>query len=259
MAEPRLGRKVALVTGGGSGIGEACVERLAADGATVMVVDIDGEAAARVADGVRQRGGNASSFVADVSDPAQADAVVEHAVSEHGGLHAAVNNAGIGGALCATDEYAVDEWRRVLSVNLDGVFYCVRAELRQMAAAGGGAIVNMGSIFSVAARDSMPAYVAAKHGVLGLTRAAAIDGVARGVRVNAVGPAVIRTPLLAASVDDATSRALAGLSPAKRLGEPAEVANLVAWLCSDEAAFATGGFYPVDGGFTAGVATKKGG
>jgi NAD(P)-dependent dehydrogenase (short-subunit alcohol dehydrogenase family) len=173
-------------------------------------------------------------------------------VANHGGLQVAVNNAGIGGALATTDEYDVAEWRRVLSINLDGVFYCLRAELRHMLAAGGGAIVNTASIFSVVARDSMPAYTAAKHGVLGLTRAAAIDCVERGVRVNAVGPAVIRTPLLAASVDQETSDALAAINPSRRLGETLEVANVVAWLCSDEASFVTGAFYAVDGAFTAG-------
>jgi NAD(P)-dependent dehydrogenase (short-subunit alcohol dehydrogenase family) len=252
MPERRFDGKVALVTGGGSGIGEACVRRLADEGATVVVVDIDAAGAERVAADAASDGAAAASFfVGDVSDPDQAAAAVEHAVTTHGRLHAAVNNAGISGPLVSTEEFPIDEWRRVLSINLDGVFYCVRAELRHMLAAGGGAIVNMASMFSVVARDAYPAYTAAKHGVLGLTRAAAIDCVTRGVRVNAVGPAVIRTPLLTATIDQAGADFLASLNPSKRLGETWEVASIVAWLCSDEASFVTGAFYPVDGGFTA--------
>ena len=205
---------------------------LAARGATIVAVDRYQDAADRVAGRITDAGGHASVFVADVVDYDQCEAAVAHAVAEHGGLQLAANIAGIGGELASTADYDPEEWRRVLSVNLDGVFYCVRAELRHMLGNGGGAIVNMGSIFSVTARDSMPAYVAAKHGVLGITRAAAIDTVTQGVRVNAVGPAVIRTPLLLSSVDDAEVQRLAMRNPVERLGEVEEVANLVAWLLS---------------------------
>jgi NAD(P)-dependent dehydrogenase (short-subunit alcohol dehydrogenase family) len=243
--------RVALVTGGGSGIGEAVVHRFAECGAAVVVVDVDASNGERVAGDVRAKGGTASFFEADLTDPAAAQAAVDHAVAEHGALHMAVNNAGIGGALVSTEDYEPDEWRRVLSVNLDAVFYCLRAELRHMLDNGGGAIVNTGSMFSVVARDAMPAYVASKHAVLGLTRAAAIDVCTRGVRVNSVGPAVIQTPLLERSLDAEASQALADLNPSRRHGTPREVANLMIWLCSDDASFANGGFYPVDGAFTA--------
>jgi 2-dehydro-3-deoxy-L-rhamnonate dehydrogenase (NAD+) len=243
----RFDGKVALVTGGGSGIGEAIAHRLSAEGARVVVMDVNARDAERVTGELAA----ASPFVGDVTDPEASERAVAHAVETYGALDVAANIAGIGGPLISTEEYPIEDWRRVIDINLSGVYYSMRAELRHMLAAGAGSIVNMASMFSVVARDSMVAYVAAKHGVLGITRAAAIDCATRGVRVNCVGPAVIRTPLLAASLDKAGADYLASLNPFERLGEPEEVAALVAWLGSDEASFVSGGFYPVDGAFTA--------
>ena len=243
----RLDGKIALVTGGGSGIGEAVVRRMAAEGARVVVMDVQPEAAERVAGDVP----HATPFAGDVTDPEVSERAVAHAVEAFGGLHIGANVAGIGGPLISSEDYPVDDWRKVIDINLSGVYYSMRAQLRHMLANGGGSIINMASMFSVVARDSMVAYVAAKHGVLGATRAAAIDCAGRGVRVNCVGPAVIRTPLLEASLDQAGADHLASLNPFNRLGEPDEVAAVVAWLASDEASFVSGSFYAVDGAFTA--------
>jgi NAD(P)-dependent dehydrogenase (short-subunit alcohol dehydrogenase family) len=239
--------KAALVTGAGSGIGEACARMLADRGARVLVADLDASAAERVASDI---GDAASPFSVDVSDPRRCEQMVAEAVQRFGGLQVAVNNAGIAGVPASAGEYPLDVWRQVLAVHLDGTFYCARAEIPAMKQGGGGSIVNMASILGSTGFASAPAYVSAKHGIVGFTRAAALDHAADGIRVNAVGPGFIETPLLAAA-DAEVIAGVAALHPLGRLGTPAEVAELVCFLASDAASNMTGGYYVVDGGYTA--------
>jgi NAD(P)-dependent dehydrogenase (short-subunit alcohol dehydrogenase family) len=215
------------------------------------VADIDAEHAESVAKAITAEGGVALAASVDVTDPAAVEAMVATAVDELGGLDVAVNNAGIGGPSAPTGDYPVDGWRTVISVNLDGVFYCTREEIRAMRERGGGSIVNMASILGSVGFANSAAYVSAKHGVVGLTKNAALEHAADGIRVNAVGPGFIRTPLVEASMDAEALAFLEGLHALGRLGTSEEVAELVAWLASDAASFVSGSYYPVDGGYLA--------
>lgn len=242
--------KVALVTGGASGIGKACADAFAAGGAAVVIADYD-EEGAKAAEEISANGATASFFKVDVSQADQCEAMVEHSVSTHGGLHIAVNNAGIGGPQSPSGEYPIDGWDQVIGINLSGVFYGMRYEIPAMLEAGGGSIINMASILGSVGFANSVAYVAAKHGVVGMTKSAALEYSAQGVRINSVGPAFINTPLIQENLDDEMRQGLVSVHPIGRLGESEEVANLVAFLGSDDASFCTGGYYLVDGAYTA--------
>jgi NAD(P)-dependent dehydrogenase (short-subunit alcohol dehydrogenase family) len=243
--------KVAIVTGGGSGIGEAVAMTMAANGAKVVVADYDQASGERVVKEIQAAGGEAMFIDVDVSKPDQVENMVAKTVEAYGKLDVAVNNAGIGGPPANVGEYPIDGWKNVISINLDGVFYGMRYQIPAMLEAGGGSIINVASILGSVGFATAPAYVAAKHGVVGLTKTAAIEYSARGIRVNSVGPGFIKTPLLDANLDAATLEAIAGMHPIQRLGTAQEVADLVAFLGSDAASFCTGAYYLVDGAFTA--------
>ncbi len=249
--ETTFAGKVALVTGGGSGIGEACCKLFAHRGAQVVVADRNLAGAERVVEEIGAAGGVAKTADVDVADPASVEAMVKRCEDVYGRLDVAVNNAGIGGESNPTGSYSIDGWRQVVDVNLNGVFYCMRYEIPFMRASGGGAIVNMSSILGSVAFAGSPAYVAAKHGVVGLTRAAALEYATQNIRVNSVGPAFITTPLLTNALDAATLDVITQMHPVKRMGTAEEVANLVCFLASDEASFITGSYHLVDGAYTA--------
>lgn len=244
----RLQGKVALVTGAGSGIGRASALRLASEGARVVAADIDLKAAEATA---HEAGG--SAFRCDVTNEADVKALVAHAVRTYGALHIAHNNAGIEGSLGKTADYPTDEFDRVIAVNLKGVFLCLKHEIPAMIAAGGGSIVNTASVAGLVANQGAPAYAAAKHGVVGLTRTAAAEYARKNVRVNAVCPGWTDTPM-SRRVGGENAKVMEGYVsrvPAGRLGKPEEIAALVAFLASDDAQYLTGAAIPVDGAWTA--------
>lgn len=244
--------KVVLVTGASSGIGRASALMYASQGASVVVSDINEAGGNETVREIRDRGGKAVFVQADVSQPADNQRMVQETLKQFGRLDIAFNNAGIGGETNPVADYSLEGWQKVISINLSGVFYGMKYEIPAMLQAGGGSIVNMSSILGAVGFTSAPAYDAAKHGVVGLTQSAALDYSKRGIRVNAVGPAFISTPLISSLEENPQAKeALIKIHPMGRLGKAEEVAALVLWLSSDKASFVTGSYYPVDGGYLA--------
>jgi NAD(P)-dependent dehydrogenase (short-subunit alcohol dehydrogenase family) len=247
-----LGGKTAVITGGASGIGRACALVMARSGADISIWDRDADAIEKVRNEIEGYDYRVQGLAVDVGDSAAVDQAMAQVVDVLGHVSIAVCNAGIGGEALNSGDYTDEAWREVIRVNLDGVFYTQRAAIRAMKASGrGGSIINMASILGAVGFPTASAYTAAKHGVVGMTQVAAWEHAADGIRVNAVGPGFIRTPLVEGRLTEEETVGLASQHALQRLGEPEEVAELVAWLASDGASFATGAYYPIDGGYLA--------
>jgi len=245
----RLDRRVALVTGAASGIGRASAVAFAREGAKVVVSDVAAEGGHATVGEIAAAGGSASFVRADVSRAADVEGLIKATVETYGRLDCAHNNAGIVGALAVPHEYPEDAWARVIAVNLTGVWLCLKHEVQQMLRQGGGAIVNTASVMGLVGSPVSVGYVASKHGVVGLTKSAALAYAQAGIRVNAVCPGYVRTPMTAGilAVRPEAEQQWLAAEPVGRLGSPEEVAALVVWLCSDAASFVTGAAMPVDG------------
>jgi NAD(P)-dependent dehydrogenase (short-subunit alcohol dehydrogenase family) len=242
--------KVAVVTGASSGIGKSISELYAREGAAVVLPDINQELGEETTQAIREAGGEAMFVRADVSKPSDCEEMVKAALDQYGRLDFACNNAGIGGDQNPTADYSIEAWEKAIAVNLSGVFYCVKYEIPAMLKSGGGSIINIASILGRVGFAGAVGYVAAKHGVLGLTKNAAMEYAPHGIRVNVVGPGFISTPLIQELESNAeVNNMLISLHPIGRLGRPEEVAELVIWLSSEKSAFVTGAYIPVDGGY----------
>jgi NAD(P)-dependent dehydrogenase (short-subunit alcohol dehydrogenase family) len=244
-----LENKIVIITGAGSGIGRATALLLAKEGAKVVVSDINEENGKSVVSEIIKAGGEGFFIQSDSSKAEGHESLVKGTLKKYGALDIAVNNAGIGGPIGMTGEYPLDGWQKVIDINLSGVFYGLRYQIPAMKK--GGSIINIASILGQAGTKGSPAYVAAKHGVVGLTKAAALEYAEQNIRINSIGPGYVKTPLVTNTLDDETMEGLVSLHPMGRLGESEEIAELILWLASSKSSFVTGAYYPVDGGYLA--------
>ena len=242
--------KMGLVTGGSSGIGRASVLALIREGARVVVSDVDIKGGEETVHKAKEAGGDAIFIKADVSKASEVEALIKKTVEIYHRLDCALNNAGVEGVLATISDYTEKDWDRVINTNLRGAWLCMKYEIPQMLKQGAGSIVNTSSIYGLVGARNMPAYAASKHGVVGLTKSAALEYAQVGIRVNAVCPSVIRTPMVERVVrgDPQVEAKLVSKHPLGRMGTPEEVAEAVVWLCSDAASFVTGHIMAVDGG-----------
>lgn len=249
----QLEGKVSLITGGGSGIGKASALAFAREGSKVVVADVNVEGGEQTVRLIQDTGGEATFVRADVSISSDVSDMVSHAVQTYNRLDCAFNNAGVSGGPGRVHEYSEENWSRVLNINLTGVWLCMKYEIIQMLNQGGGAIVNTASVMGLVGGSRSPAYGATKHGVVGLTKTAAVDYAREAIRVNAVCPGYIRTPMIEQGVllDPGGEERVVSRHPMHRLGTPEEIAEAVVWLCSDAASFVTGHAMAVDGGYVA--------
>jgi len=244
--------KVAIVTGAASGIGESIAHLYAKHGAIVVVSDMDDPGGQDTVASIQDAGGEALYVHADVSKSRDCMTLVGETLARYDRLDFACNNAAIGGEQKPVAQLTMEGWNQTISIDLSGVFYCMHYEIRAMLKTGGGSIVNIASIPGLVGFEGTAAQVSARHGVVGLTQTAALEYGRMGVRVNAVGPAFIQTPMIeAVTVDPGTAQRLTAAHPIGRFGQPQEVAELVIWLSSEKASFVTGSYYPADGGYLA--------
>ncbi len=243
--------KIAIVTGAGAGIGKAVAQTLAREGASVMLAGRNSASLEAVASAIQEAGGVADICVTDVSKSDQAEHLVARTVQRFGRLDCAVNNAGVDGALAPIGDYDDAEFERVIDINLKGVWFCTRHQIKAMLESGGGSIVNMSSALSEVAQYNMPAYVASKFAVNGLSKSAALDYAPHNIRVNALSPGLVETDMMKQQFDanDGMRDMFIGLEPVGRMGEPEEIAEAALWLCSDRSSYATGSNMVVDGGY----------
>jgi 2,5-dichloro-2,5-cyclohexadiene-1,4-diol dehydrogenase 1 len=247
-----LSDRVITITGGSGGIGSATAKLLSARGACIVIADRNPTLGGALAEEIVGAGGRAAYIRTDVSQQNDVEAMIAFALTTFGGLHAAFNNAGVDDAPKPIADLSLDEWRRVLDINLTGVFLCMKYQIAHMLRHGGGAIVNTASVAGARAAPNTAAYVASKHGVVGLTRSAAIDYGAHGIRANVVLPGAVNTPILRHALDDPSLSALIARSnPMGRVGQPPEIAEAVAWLLSDASSYITGASIMIDGGLSA--------
>ena len=245
--------KVALVTGGSSGIGRATASAFAGEGANVVVADVLVEGGGETVRMIKEAGGEAIFVKTDVSKATEVEALIKKAVETYGRLDCAINNAGVEGTMAPTADCTEENWDCTININLKGVWLCMKYEIPQMLKQGGGTIVNTASVAGLVGLQGLPAYCASKGGVVQLTRTAALEYAKAGIRVNAVCPGVIRTPMVdrLTAAQPEMKEALTAMEPVGRTGKPEEVAEAVVWLCSDSASFVTGHAMAVDGGFIA--------